>query len=516
MNRRFLALALLAKVLLFASGAQTGSMIAQTPPMGWSSWNHFTCAGINETVVKGVADAMVSSGLKDFGYIYVNLDDCWQINRTADGVIVPDPTKFPNGIPSLVNYVKAKGLKFGLYTSRGVMTCQRRPGSYGYEEIDAKTYASWGVEFLKNDNCYPAPHSDPNTDYGKMSLYLNATGKQFVHSVQTPEPIEIAYNVSNMRRVGHDIQDHYDSMLSLVQEARQQGLAKYAHPGFWNDLDMMEIGNGHMTTIEYITHMSLWCLLKAPLIMGNDVRNIDKETLTILTNKEVLAVNQDALGVQGTLRANRSVVISTNALVAAQSCVSGSQYQTWKFNVSSGAILNVETGACLSAPTSNLVQVSVQPCDSGNPAQKWAFGDHNKIHPAQDKLRCLDVYMYSGPPIQLANCKNTSFQNQQFAFESDGTFRPNVSKLCVGLQPVAQAEVWGGPLSDNAFAAVLLNKDAKPRNITVQWSDLNFSSSASYSVRDLWQRKDMGTFTQNYTALDVPVHGVAMIKLTPS
>ncbi|XP_065841971.1 uncharacterized protein [Oscarella lobularis] len=513
----FVVALLFSKGFLLASALPNGPVVAQTPPMGWNSWNHFGCHGLNEDVIKGIADAFVSTGLKDCGYEYVNLDDCWQINRTSDGVIIPDPSKFPSGLPNLIQYVHSKGLKFGLYTDRGLYTCQHRPGAYGHEEIDAKTYASWGVEFLKNDDCNIPSGGDADRDYGRMSYYLNQTGKGIVHSVKGSEPIEKAYNVSNMRRVGHDIRDEFVSMLSLVEQSHIQGLAKYAHPGFWNDLDMLEIGNGHMTTTEYITHMSLWCLLKAPLIMGNDLRNASKDTIMVLSNKEVIAINQDSLGVQGTLIASGSAAITNNSAVVAQKCLTGNKYQMWKFDNASHTITNVGTGACLSAVAGS-GPVYVEPCDSGSANQKWSMGDFNTIHPGQSKIHCLDVYNYTGPVVQLYNCKTNEhhMENQQFSFGSDGTFRPNISGLCLDLQAISYSEVWGGPLANKAYAAVLLNKGNGSLNITLQWSDLGLPKASSYKVRDLWQHKDMGTFSGSYTASDVPSHGVAMILLTPA
>ncbi|XP_062506826.1 uncharacterized protein LOC134183341 [Corticium candelabrum] len=495
--------------------SSSSTLVAQTPPMGWNSWNHFHC-GLNETIIREVADAIASSGLKDAGYTYINLDDCWQINRTSAGVIIPDPSKFPSGLPTLINYVKSKGFKFGLYTDRGLKTCAGRPGAYGHEEIDANTYASWGVEYLKNDDCNIPPGGDADKDYGRMSYYLNKTGKAFVHSVKGSEPIERAYNVSNMRRVGHDIRDNFDSMMSLVEQSHQQGLAKYAHPGFWNDLDMMEIGNGNMTSTEYKAHMSLWCLLKAPLIMGHDPRNMTNDTVMILTNKEVIAINQDPLGVQGTKRASYNVNITTTVgPVVAVQCNASVQSQHWAFNHSTGVIKDVGTGTCLDAGSGH-GQVYLKTCDN-SVQQMWSFKDDHSVRAKSSSGRCLDVYNFSGPVVQLFSCKSAGGKasNQHFSFLPDGTFRPNISNLCLDVQSLGMIEIWAGPLQNNSYVAVLLNKDTESHDIQLKWSDIGLEVSASYAVRDLWQHKDMGGFKGMLEVSNVESHGVAMFKLTP-
>eukprot|EP00696_Hemimastix_kukwesjijk_P010937 gnl/Hemi2/2375_TR839_c0_g1_i1.p1 gnl/Hemi2/2375_TR839_c0_g1~~gnl/Hemi2/2375_TR839_c0_g1_i1.p1 ORF type:complete len:396 (-),score=132.17 gnl/Hemi2/2375_TR839_c0_g1_i1:65-1228(-) len=274
--------------------------LALTPQMGFNTWNHFGC-GIDEQLIRNTADAMVSSGLAAAGYVYVNLDDCWQINRTADGTILEDKTKFPSGMKALADYVHSKGLKFGLYSDAGYLTCQRRPGSLGYEHQDAATYASWGVDYLKYDNC-ANDGTSPKVRYPKMRDALNATGRPIFFSMcewGNEDPATWAPAVGNSWRTTGDISDQWDDMMEKVKE--NQPLAKYAGPGGWNDPDMLEVGNGGMTANEYTAHFTMWCLMKAPLLVGCDVTNMDNTTQFILTNSEVIAWNQDPLGVQGDL-----------------------------------------------------------------------------------------------------------------------------------------------------------------------------------------------------------------------
>jgi len=272
--------------------------LAQTPPMGWNSWNKFAC-DVSEQLIREIADAMVSSGLKAAGYQYVNIDDCWQVSRDAQGNIVADPTRFPGGIKALADYVHGKGLKLGVYTDAGRLTCQKRPGSFDHEFQDAKTYASWGVDYVKVDWCY-SEGLDPEVQYAKFREALAQAGRPIVFSIcnwGVKAPWRWGPKTGNLWRTTGDISDKYDSM-SLIGFS-QNGLEKFAGPGHWNDPDMLEVGNGGMDRDEYRTHMALWALLAAPLLAGNDLRSMSAETKEMLTNGEVLSVDQDAKGVQG-------------------------------------------------------------------------------------------------------------------------------------------------------------------------------------------------------------------------
>ncbi len=280
--------------------------LSRTPPMGWNSWNRFGC-NVSDKLIRGVADAIVASGMRDAGYQYVNVDDCWQVARTGAGQIIADSVRFPAGIKALADYVHGKGLKFGLYTDAGRKTCEGRPGSYGFEKIDARTYAAWGVDFIKVDWCN-AEGLDARTQYALMRDALAASGRPIVFSIcewGRNRPHEWAPGVGQLWRTTGDISDTWSSMLANVDLSSQYW--HLARPGNWNDPDMLEVGNGGMTATEYRTHFSLWAMMAAPLIAGNDVRamldSTEQSTATrqILLNKEVLAVDQDSLGVQGTI-----------------------------------------------------------------------------------------------------------------------------------------------------------------------------------------------------------------------
>src|SRR3954465_9908769 len=279
--------------------------LALTPPMGFNNWNSTHCrAEFNESMVKGIADLFVEKGLKDAGYQYVNLDDCWALPaRDADGKLVPDPARFPNGIKAVADYVHPKGLKLGIYTSAGTKTCDSVgfPGALGHEYSDAQQFADWGVDYLKYDNCNNQG-VDAKLRYTTMRDALKATGRPIVYSIcewGQNKPWEWAADVGQLWRTTGDISDSWGSMLSIAK--KNLPLAPYAGPGHWNDPDMLEVGNGGMTDTEYRSHFSLWAVMAAPLLIGTDLRKASQPTFDILENRDIIAVDQDELGAQGAL-----------------------------------------------------------------------------------------------------------------------------------------------------------------------------------------------------------------------
>jgi len=275
--------------------------LAKTPPMGWNSWNKFA-GRIDDATVRGIADAMAKNGMKDAGYEYINIDDTWEGERDAKGDITTNK-KFPD-MKALADYVHKRGLKLGIYSSPGPNTCAGYEGSYGHEEQDARTYAAWGIDYLKYDWCGARTlYTDEEMPaiYQKMGDALLKTGRPIVYSLCQYGRLDVwkwGPDVGgNLWRTTGDIRDTWDSMTGIG--FRQNELASFARPGHWNDPDMLEIGNGGMTDVEYRTHMSLWAMLAAPLLAGNDLRNMTPTTLEILTNREVIAVDQDKLGKQG-------------------------------------------------------------------------------------------------------------------------------------------------------------------------------------------------------------------------
>jgi alpha-galactosidase len=292
--------------------AQKFENVALTPPMGWNSWNTFE-VNINEDLVKKTADIIVSSGLKDAGYEYIVLDDGWMVkdHRDKNGDLVPDPVKFPHGMKALIDYVHSKGLKFGLYNCAGTQTCAGYPGTRGYEYQDARFYANLGIDFLKYDWCN-TNGINATEAYTTMSKALKAAGKPIVFSIcewGDNQPWDWATPVGNLWRISGDIYPCFDceykheegnwsswGVLRILE--MRKDIRKFSGPDHWNDFDMMEVGNG-MTITEDKSHFTLWSMMASPLFAGNDLRIMKSETLNILTNKEIIAINQDALGIQG-------------------------------------------------------------------------------------------------------------------------------------------------------------------------------------------------------------------------
>ncbi|KAG8978508.1 hypothetical protein FRB93_011116 [Tulasnella sp. JGI-2019a] len=327
-----LSLSLLGGLLLLASSAnafppvQTKKQLAPTPPMGWNTWNHFHC-NISEEVIRGAMETFMAYKLQDFGYEYIIIDDCWQAPaRDPDsGAPLVDPVQFPLGMKHLSDRAHELGLKFGMYSSAGIKTCAGRFGSLGYEEIDAKAYAAWGVDYFKYDNCWnEGRHGSQEISferYSNMSNALLETGRPITYAMCNwgeDASWEWATEIAHSWRIYGDVSDEYDgydkrcpcepsemytctyfgyrcSVARILEWAAP--LHKYARNGGWNDLDMLEVGNGNMTYDEYVTHFSMWALLKSPLILGNNLPKMTPEDLSIVTNREIIRINQDPLGI---------------------------------------------------------------------------------------------------------------------------------------------------------------------------------------------------------------------------
>ena len=284
---------------------RTVNGLALTPPMGWNSWNKFAC-NVTEQTLRDTADSMVTTGMRDAGYHYVVVDDCWHGPRDANGFITSDPKRFPSGIKPLADYIHQRGLKFGIYSDAGHQTCGSRPGSQGHEYQDALTYARWGVDYLKYDWCNTGTRNAEEA-YTLMADALRSTGRDIVFSMcewGTAKPWLWAAKVGNMWRTTGDITDRWEGKHDYSRGVASiadlnEPLWSFAGPGHWNDPDMLEVGNGGMTPAEYRSHFSLWAMMAAPLIAGNDIAHMNAATRDILLNREVIAVDQDPLGVQG-------------------------------------------------------------------------------------------------------------------------------------------------------------------------------------------------------------------------
>ncbi|KAI3436067.1 hypothetical protein D9Q98_002125 [Chlorella vulgaris] len=309
MTRSYLRFAAWLACALLVTALDNG--LNAKPAMGWNSWNAFGPT-INEEIIKDTADRLVALGLRDAGYVYLNLDDGWSdLKRTADGRLTANKTAFPSGIPALAKYVHSKGLKFGIYADAGNMTCAGFPGSLGFEEVDAQTFADWGVDYLKYDNCYAAQQQWVVDRYTAMRDALNATGRPILYSLcnwGVAEPWLWASGVGNSWRTTEDIEPTWDNVVKLLEY--NVGLSQFAGPSRgWNDLDMLFVGNSRLGEYhpfgpfyqEQRAHFALWALFKSPLFIGHDLRNLNSSFVDLLKKKEIVAMNQDELGVAGDL-----------------------------------------------------------------------------------------------------------------------------------------------------------------------------------------------------------------------
>ena len=500
--------------------------LGKTPQMGWNSWNKFGCS-INDQLIRDTIDALNKSGLIELGYNYINLDDCWQKSRDENGTIIPDPTNFPNGIKSLADYAHSKGLKFGLYSDAGIYTCGGRPGSLGYEEIDAKTYAEWGIDYLKYDNCY---NEDlPSRDrYIKMRDALNKTGRQIFYSMCSWGADDVSTwgrEVGNSWRTTGDISDSWKSMTRIIDTNNKW--YEYAGPGGWNDPDMLEVGNGGMNIEEYKAHFGLWAITKAPLLIGCDIINMSKETKDILTNPEVIAINQDPLGIQGHKIKYTKIDLPDNykydllpTEVEVAEC-NGKKEQKWYIN-EDGSIKNNNEELCIEIPscTNNEVQLRTNKCHLGNidecgqsKNQEWIYHKENKT--ITSKLfpeKCFDVYNFQGPTVQIFPCHGASNQMWEYD-ENEHTLKSNGKCLTIYMNEESK-EIWAGRLSDDSFVVLFLNRGSLSNELEIKWTEIGFYNHDA-KIRDLWERRDLGIFKDGYKITLNP-HTSKLFKITPS
>ena len=497
--------------------------LGRTPQMGWNSWNKFKC-NITEKIIKNTIDVLISSGLKDAGYKYINLDDCWQKSRNKNGTIIPDDKNFPNGIKSLVDYAHSKGLLFGLFSDAGNATSSGRPGSFGYEEIDAKTYAEWGVDYLKYTN-----HNNKNINPSKerfqiMRDALNKTGRPIFFSLSQSGVENIpawGKDVGNSWRTSRNINDSWDSMISSIDTNNKY--YKNAGPGGWNDPDMLEVGNGGMTLTEYKTHFSLWAISKAPLIIGCDITKMNNEIKNILINPEVIAVNQDPLGVQGRKIRSTKVLYEDEEPVLRRSDLfisdcNGGNEQKW-FVKSDGSIKNNDENLCMDIPLCNQndVVVIIYICHINNKTrcqqsrnQQWTYSK-NAIISKMNTSRCLQVKNRTGPYVETHKCENSESQKWDY-FEEDNSFR-NKGKCLSSYVEYEYAEVWAGKLSDGSYAVLLLNRATIKTRIEINWKEIGFEEEEA-KLRDLWDRRDLGDYKYRYYT-ELKPHESQMLKVTP-
>ena len=480
-----------------------------TPQMGWNPWNKFGCE-INETIVEETINKMVENGLKDAGYKYINLDDCWQnYTRNEKGEIQIDEVKFFHRISPRVQQAHEKGLLFGLYSSAGNLTCQNRAGSLGYEDKDATTYKNWGVDYLKYVNCYNQNISS-REGYLKMRSALGGKGRPIFYSICQGGEEKVATwakDVGNSWRTTGDISDSWGSMISIIDENDQW--YEYAGPGGWNDPDMLEVGNGGMTLAEYKTHFGLWAISKAPLIIGCDIRSMADEIKNILTNPEVIAINQDKLGQQGhkikrtpiKLPDNYQPPLSSSELELID--CNGKDNQKW-FIKTDGSIRNNDQDLCIEIPNCSKddKKVITTGCHIGDTEkcqnsknQEWEYTSEKMIQSRMEIngiKKCLRV-----DDNKLIKKVETHFCNESHKWDYDNkTHTIKYGDKCLASMDEG-TEVWAGNLSDGKYAVLLLNRATISNKVEISWKEIGISEK-EVKLRDLWERKDLGTFNNKY------------------
>ena len=496
-----------------------------TPPMGWNSWNKFAC-NITEKIIIDTIDALDSKGFIKAGYNYINIDDCWQSSRYENGTIIPDYVAFPRGIKYLADYAHSKGLKFGLYSDAGFYTCEKRPGSLGYEEIDANTYAKWGVDYLKYDNCYNNGSKSLGR-YEKMRDALNKTGRQIFYSICSwgRENVSTwAKDFGNSWRTTRDIKDNWKSMIRIIDLNNKWH--EFGGPGGWNDPDMLEVGNGGMNIDEYKVHFGLWALSKAPLLIGCDVTNITQNIIDILTNPEVISINQDSLGQQG-----RKIKYTQKYLpddyqydlapteIEVAPC-NGKKEQKWYIN-NDGSIKNNNEDLCMEIPLCKRrrIQLRTNKCHLNSQTecgksdnQKWKYNKKNKtITSGLFRNRCLTLHQADYDYVVAGPCNNTI--NQIWNYDKNEHTLSSMGK-CLSIYMNEEAtEVWAGNLSDGSYSVLLLNKASLTHWIEISWKEIGFGEVKA-EVRDLWERQSLGYFENGYE-VSLKAHSSQLLKITP-
>lgn len=474
----------------------------------------------------------------------MNLDDCWQASvRDANGRVQVDSERFPSGLKALSDYIHSKGLKFGIYSSAGFKTCQGFPASLGVEEVDAASYSEWGVDYLKYDNCFQ-DYGLPQVRFPPMASALQASGRDVFYSLcewGRENPAVWASSIgAHSWRISPDIRDAWTSIRTRSEIGAS--LWRYSGPTKgWNDPDMLEIGNGGCNQDEYQTHFSLWAMLKAPLIVGNDIRVLEESVMGILGNKEVIAINQDELGRQA--RVTWSDLEYFGGRVIATKCTNGESYedapsmQQWVF--ADGLIKNTATNTCLAehskssslSPQLNFTfpiqGVSAVPCEQ---ATKWTVGEGNGgAIVSQASGNCLEVEKFEflpitqGKRIQTAPCQTVikgavDIREHQAWTTPAHTMRNLYQRQCLTVDKDAlpgTTDVWTAPLVDG-FAVLLVNKGHITTKMELTLAKMQVPSGKTYRARDLWEHRNLLEVLSDKNSLSfmVPSHGSVMLKLT--
>ena len=423
----------------------------------------------------------------------------------------------------MVDYAHSKGLLFGLYSDAGTKTCAERPGSLGYEEIDAKTYAEWEIDYLKYDNCFNEGKSSLER-YPVMRDALNKTGRAIFYSLCQWGEEDVptwGKEVANSWRTTGDIEDNWKSMLKIIDINDKS--YQYGGPGGWNDPDMLEVGNGGMTLTEYKTHFGLWAISKAPLLIGCDITTMREDIKNILTNSEIIAINQDSLGEQG-----RKIKIKEAypegkgpdllpSKLFIDEC-NGRIEQKWYIE-RDGSIRNNNENLCIDIPdcTQRDITVETYTCHIGSifycefsRNQQWTYSNQTIIS-RMNTSKCLDIFNHTGPDVQTHECNGNESQKWEYN-EEEHTLKNN-GKCLSSLVEYEKVEIWAGNLSDKSYAVLLVNRASYRANINISWEEIGFKEKNA-TLRDLWEKTDLGVFTGGYN-ITLDSHDSQMLKITP-
>jgi len=477
--------------------------LARTPPMGWMSWEIFRCqtdcathpdSCIDHTLYEQMTDRIVDDGYLAAGYDQVSIDDCWEnhAGRDANDNLIPDSSRFPDGMTALGDYMHSKGVRFGTYSDEGTKTCGGYPGTKGHEGDDAKTFASWGVDYLKLDGCYNN-QTGYVTGYPAAGAALQATGRNITYSCSWPaylgsdeskKPYQAMIDAGcNLWRNWDDIQCDWGSVSSIIDHWGDYGeaLQQWAGPGHWHDMDMLLIGNDCVTIDEQRTQMAIWSISASPLIMGNDLRTVPDESKAILLNKDAIAVNQDSLGKMGLRHPNYS---------------SDSGLQVWFRELANGdvAVALYNKGS------------SAHPPIPGGPCDAWNMTDGGYLEACDGGAG--NVGSFSGLTTEQAQdacCRNTKCAGFSFNQKAgSGYYKGNqdcgktTNTAYVGYTKPSQMPSPGG----------------LPANITLALNEVGFSSDDTVVVYDIWSQRAVGNAKATYIAKNVPFHGTAFLRLS--
>jgi len=492
--------------------------------MGWNSWYDLQ-GDLDEKSVRATADALISTGLAKLGYIYVNLDDCWAAGRYPNGSVYAEAAKFPSqSLKPLADYVHSLGLKFGTYTDRGTKTCAGRPGSQDYEAIDAQTYASWGIDYVKEDSCYASDdHNLAFTQYGKMRDGLNATGRPIFFSLcgWNEWYAPVGMGLGNSWRIGPDDTDWPGVLKNININAR---LAQYSGPGGWNDpcLLLAETSTGElrMTHTQTRTQFNFWAIMASPLLISANVRNMSQENLETYMNTEVIAIDQDRLGLQGIRLVGGDLSPgSMQGLITLQDCNPRDLNQIWTWNSpASQYLFNNASNLCINVDNCGYDLISFTcvttggTCCGANCYDNMKFSvtsDHHLVSPTHPGL-CAQGS--SDGSVSLTACIPNA-ESQYWSLDGSGMLQlGSKGTQCAAVQ-AGGTNVWGRQIV-GGWAVLFVNTGSLPADVECDdrcFRLMGFAPNTPLDARDVWKHSNFPASSSGFVASQVEANGGSML-----